>query len=136
MKSTNNLLSRIQFQKHTHFPCNFQEELTIDYTLRLLTYSCVDNISHTAKTKCASFGNSVSELLALSSCDVLLDWLDTKEKHESYGYRDGWKIVCYLTLYGNDKSLVCSMQEIYMDSPFEKLLSWLKAFAPEVVPDW
>ena len=127
---------RIQFLKRNYFPDKFQEELTIDYTLQMLTYSCVDNVEHTSSSKRKRFGSNMDELFSLSSCDIFLDWLDKEEQPEPNGYRDGWKIVCYMTLKEDDKSLVYSMQQIYKDSPFEKLLSWLKAFAPEIVPNW
>ena len=127
---------RIQFLKHSYFPGKFQEEVTIDYTLQILTYSCVDNVEHTSSSKRKKFGSNIDELFALSSCDIFLNWLDMEEKPEPDGYRDGWKIVCYLTLEEDDKSLVYSMQQIYRASPFEKLLSWIKSFAPEIVPNW
>jgi len=129
--------SRIQFLEQRILPDNYRRELTVDYDSKMITFSVVDSMNRTATSKCKSFPRDVTEMLKLSAYENFIDWIYCEpDMMLSNGYRDGWYLVCYLTPQNDDHSIVYPMTQHCKDDPFEILLSWLKAFAPEIVPDW
>ena len=130
-------LSRIQFLEQSILPHRLQTELTVDFVFKKIIDTVIDNTERTAKSQYVDFPEDISELISLSTYENFIEWIDCEPQRESsYGYRDGWNLLCFLTPYGDDHSIVYSMTEYYKDSPFEMLLSWLKCFAPEIVPNW
>ena len=137
MPHTKNHPLRLQFTAEHIAPQRYIQEITVDYALKLITSSCVDTLNHIAVVKTKPFPADSSELIQLSECDVFPEWIDTDcNPSPSCSYRDGWALKCLLTLYDDDCSLAAYFTWIFPNNPFERLLMWLKHYAPELMPDW
>lgn len=127
---------QIQFRPWYIIPGEYTYNTTIDYIGRMVTIRKTITNTHMVNEQIFDFEDdkSFDELLSYSEIAKLHEFEKLSEeelKSRDRGYRDGWRLRYSYFTHEVPPRIDGSLGTIYDDSPFEKIVDWLRENLPD-----
>ena len=127
---------QIQFRPWYIIPGEFTYNTTIDYVGRMVTIRKTITNTHMVNEQIYDFedDDSFDELLFYSEIEKLHGFEELSEaemKSRDRGYREGWRLKYSYFTHEDPPRVDGSLGAIYDDSPFEKIVEWIRKNLPD-----
>ena len=127
---------RIEFRPWYIIPGELTYNTTIDYVARMVTIRTMTTNTHMVNEQTYNFEDdeSFDELLSYSEIKKLHEYEALSEetlKRLDRGYRDGWRLKYSYFTHEVSPRVDGSLGIIYENSPFEKIIKWIRKNLPD-----